>query len=181
MLFNIINEHLYSEWKGGGPDNQRLDRNGNLTASPGVYCCSAVMIYSTVYLQDIVKPTVFLFLAMVWLQAQMGPTTQVSFVWKHHFWATCPFQEHMAAWHHTGEQVSVLTFIFNSTFDSMAVRSSLLRKFNWSTVESLSLMLLCSLQQITSKKQWKKLKIWSRFYFDSMYSHCCWKQFFISH
>lgn len=53
-----------------------------------------------------VKPQVFLHVAMVWLQAQVGPAAQVRSVWEHHQKTTDPLQAYLAAGYHTGEQVS---------------------------------------------------------------------------
>lgn len=44
--------------------------------------------------------------AMVWLQAKVGPAAQVRSVREHHQWAADPFQEDLAARYRTGEQVS---------------------------------------------------------------------------
>lgn len=41
----VVLNYLSSEWKGGGPDDERLDRNGNLThtSSAASFSCFAVI------------------------------------------------------------------------------------------------------------------------------------------
>lgn len=144
----LLNYHSL-EWKGGSPDNQRLDRNGNLTP-----CFAMIVNFNiVVYLQDMVKPIVFLYVAMVWLQAQMGPTAQVSSVWEHHLWAEGPLQEHLAARHHSGEQVSATTFTFY-TSASKPLTPSLSKFSHWNPL----IATLCSPTSISIKAQKAKSK-----------------------
>lgn len=60
----------------------------------------------SIHLWDTVKPKVFVGVAMVWLQAKMGPAAQVEPVWEHHKTTPDPLQDPLAARHHIGEQVS---------------------------------------------------------------------------
>ena len=68
-----------------------------------------------------VKPSVFPFAAVVWLQAEMGPAAPVGSVRKHHLWAPNPLQEHLAARRHPGEQVGASTFSYEHDFKKVPI------------------------------------------------------------
>lgn len=46
---------------------------------------------------------------MVWLQAEVGPASQVQSLREHHQTSTDPLQDHLAAGYYTGKQVSTTT------------------------------------------------------------------------
>lgn len=98
---NHESKHVPTERKEGGPDDERLDRTGNSGTS-----VEAALWSVSIHLWDTVKPKVFVGVAMVWLQAKMGPAAQVEPVWEHHKTTPDPLQDPLAARHHIGEQVS---------------------------------------------------------------------------